>query len=166
MKKMDESLLTGVSFGLISGVITTIGTMVGLNASTNSKFVVLTGIFSIGIADAMSDSLGIHVSEESTTKSVKKIWTATFSTFLTKIIIASTFAVPIFLFEHSTAIMISIFWGIFLIALFSYFIAKKQGTNSTNAITEHVLITIIVILVTYLSGRLVEFLNRNYFHFI
>jgi len=61
---MKDSLRTGVSFGLTSAVITTLGLMVGLQSGTHSKIVVLAGILTIAIADAFSDALGIHVSEE------------------------------------------------------------------------------------------------------
>jgi hypothetical protein len=62
---MKHSWKVGLSFGLTSGIITTLGLMVGLNSSTNSKLVVIGGIMTIAIADSPSDALGIHVSEES-----------------------------------------------------------------------------------------------------
>ena len=62
---MKESLRTGISFGLTSAIITTLGLMVGLHSGSGSKIVVLAGILTIAIADAFSDALGIHVSEES-----------------------------------------------------------------------------------------------------
>ena len=49
---MKTSTIKGVSFGLTSGIITTLGMMVGLNFSTGSKLVVLGGILTIAIADA------------------------------------------------------------------------------------------------------------------
>jgi len=60
--KIKHSLKTGFSFGLTSGIITTLGLIVGLNSSTRSKLVVLGGILIIAIADAFSDAFGIHVS--------------------------------------------------------------------------------------------------------
>lgn len=38
--------------------------MIGLMAGTHSKLAVLGGILTIAIADAMSDALGIHISQE------------------------------------------------------------------------------------------------------
>ena len=62
---MKNSLKKGYSFGLTSGIITTLGLIVGLNSSTGSKLVVIGGIITIAIADAMSDALGMHISQES-----------------------------------------------------------------------------------------------------
>ena len=61
---MNHSLKIGVVFGLTSGIITTLGLMVGLHSGTHSRVVVIGGIVTIAIADAFSDALGIHVSEE------------------------------------------------------------------------------------------------------
>jgi len=61
---MKDSLRTGISFGLTSAVITTLGLMVGLHSGTGSRLVVLGGILTIAIADAFSDALGIHISEK------------------------------------------------------------------------------------------------------
>jgi vacuolar iron transporter family protein len=58
----------GLNFAVISAVITTLGLMVGLNATTNSLLIVMGGILTIAIADSMSDALGIHVSQESIKK--------------------------------------------------------------------------------------------------
>ena len=42
---MKASWKTGLSFGLTSGVITTLGLMVGLHAGTHSRAVVLGGMY-------------------------------------------------------------------------------------------------------------------------
>jgi hypothetical protein len=62
---MKIQVRKGVSFGLTSGVITTLGLIVGLHSGTHSKIAVISGILTIAIADAMSDALGMHISEES-----------------------------------------------------------------------------------------------------
>ena len=60
--QMKESVKKGFGFGLTSGVITTLGMMVGLNASTGSRTAVIGGIIAIAIADAFSDAVGMHIS--------------------------------------------------------------------------------------------------------
>ena len=94
---MRHSIKVGFSFGITSGIITTLGLMVGLYSGTGSKLVVIGGILMIAIADAFSDALGIHVSEESEGKhSQKEIWESTLSTFLFKFIFASIFIIASF----------------------------------------------------------------------
>jgi len=93
---MKASFKTGLTFGLTSGVITTLGLMVELHSGTHSRTVVIGGIPTIAIADAMSDALGIHVSEESKNRGpTRQIWEATLATFVAKFVIAMTFVVPL-----------------------------------------------------------------------
>ena len=82
---MNHCIKVGLSFGLISAVITTLGLMVGLHSSTHSKIIVIGGILLIAIADAFSDAMGIHFSEESeNVHSAKEIWVSTVFTFICK----------------------------------------------------------------------------------
>jgi len=94
------SILKGISFGLTSGVITTLGMMVGLHSGTHSKLAVLGGILTIAVADAFSDALGIHISEESqNTQTTKEVWESTIATFFAKLIFALTFVIPVALLD-------------------------------------------------------------------
>lgn len=156
---MNHSIKTGFSFGLTSGIITTLGLMVGLNASTNSKLVVLGGIITIAIADAFSDALGIHLSEESDKHNNKEVWESTIATFLTKFLFAATFIIPVLLFELNTAIIISVIYGLIVLSLLSFKIAKDRNKKPSGVILEHLMIAIFVIIVTYYVGMLVG----NYF---
>ena len=124
---LRHSVETGLSFGLTSGIITTLGLMVGLHSGTHSRLVVIGGILTIAIADAFSDALGIHISEESENKhATKEVWESTISTFLSKFLFASTFIVPLLLLQLSTAIIVSVIWGLSLLGIFSFYIAKGQ----------------------------------------
>ena len=49
---MKSSYKIGLSFGLTSGVITTLGLLVGLDAGTHSQPIVLGGILTIAVADS------------------------------------------------------------------------------------------------------------------
>lgn len=154
---MKHSIKVGFSFGLTSGVITTLGLMVGLYSGTHSKLVVIGGILIIAIADAFSDALGIHISEESENKHTEKeIWESTISTFLTKFIFALTFLIPILLFQLSTAIIVSIIWGMSLLSIFSFYIAREQKVRPCKVIIEHLVIAIIVIIITCYVGAWVN----------
>lgn len=151
---MKSSIRKGFSFGLTSGIITTLGLIVGLYYGTHSSLIIIGGILAIAIADAMSDALGIHISEESENKhSVKEIWESTISTFLSKLVFALTFIIPIIFLEPSIAIVVCIIWGLSLMAIFSYYMAKKQNIRPYKVILEHLIIAIIVIITTYYVGN-------------
>jgi VIT1/CCC1 family predicted Fe2+/Mn2+ transporter len=158
---MKISIRKGFGFGLTSGIITTLGLIIGLAFGTNSKAIVLGGILLIAIADAMSDALGIHVSEEAGSKQItkKEVWESTFSTVFFKFIFALSFALPVLLFNLITAVIIGIIWGILLLTMFSYNIAKNRKEKPYKAIAEHLLIATIVIIATYFIGKLISIIT-------
>jgi VIT1/CCC1 family predicted Fe2+/Mn2+ transporter len=150
---MKHPFKVGFSFGLTSGIITTLGLIVGLHSGTHSQLAVIGGILTIAVADAFSDALGIHISEESENKHTEKeIWQSTASTFLSKLVFASTFIIPILLFELSKAIVVSVVWGLFLLSLFSFQIAKQQKKKAWKVILEHLIIALVVMIITHYIG--------------
>jgi VIT1/CCC1 family predicted Fe2+/Mn2+ transporter len=150
---MRHSIKVGFSFGLVSGIITTLGLIVGLHSSTHSRVFVIGGILVIAIADALSDAMGIHISEESENKhSHGEIWVSTLSTFLSKFLFALTFLVPILNFELGTAIIVCIVWGMFLITVFSIYLARSQQKKVSHIVLEHLALAIVVIILTHFIG--------------
>ncbi len=157
---MNAALKKGFSFGLTSGIITTLGLIVGLNSSTHSQLVVMGGILVIAVADGFSDALGIHISEESDpANSQKDVWMATISTFIAKFFFALLFVVPVWFLPLAQAVWISVVGGLFMIALLSYFLARQQKSAPAGVILEHLVIAIFVIGVTHWVGEWVNTLG-------
>ena len=128
---VDHSVRVGVSFGLTSGVITTLGLLVGLSAGTSSRLAVIGGVFTIALADSLSDALGIHVSEEAEgVHSQREVWIATVATFGSKLGMALTFAVPVILLDLDAAVVVSILWGALALTLLSWNLARSQGVKA------------------------------------
>jgi len=154
---MRHSLKTGLSFGLTSGIITTLGLMVGLNSSTHSRLAVIGGILTIAIADSLSDALGIHISEESENKHTpREIWESTLSTFASKFIFAMTFLIPILMLELDEAVFVSVAWGLSLLGIFSFHIAREQNVKPWKVISEHILISLLVIFAANYAGEMIH----------
>jgi VIT1/CCC1 family predicted Fe2+/Mn2+ transporter len=150
---LKHSVKTGFCFGCTSGIITTLGLMVGLHSGTHLKLAVIGGILVIAVADAFSDAMGIHISEESEDKhSVREIWESTISTFFSKFVFALTFIPAILIFELTTAIVLNVIWGLIALGILSFSIAKSQKIKTWKAVTEHLLIALIVIIIAHFVG--------------
>ena len=153
MIKFKEFIKTGFSFGLTSGLITTLGVIIGLYSSTQRTSIVIGGILSIAIADSCSDALAIHMVEEVREKSsAKGVWISSIATLIFKFFFAVTFLVPILLFNLHIAIVISILWAISLITVFNYYLARQQRVKPLKIILEHILIAFMVVLLSYYAG--------------
>lgn len=149
--------MVGVSFGLTSAVITTLGLMVGLHSGTHSRLAVIGGVLTIAFADALSDALGIHMSEESECRHTSgEVWLSTVATFLSKLGFALTFLVPLLLLELRDAIITNVVWGFLLIALLSYKFARQRGKSFIGVAGEHLTAAAIVIIIAHFIGELVS----------
>jgi VIT1/CCC1 family predicted Fe2+/Mn2+ transporter len=158
---MRPSVKTGLSFGLTSGVITTLGLMVGLHAGTHSRTVVLGGIVTIAVADSLSDAMGVHMSEESKNSGpVRHVWESTVATFVAKLCIALTFALPVLLMPLQTAVLASVLWGLFLLALVSFFLARARQIAPWKVIGEHLMIALCVVTLSHYVGDWIQTWSR------
>ncbi len=154
---MKQSIRHGLSFGLTSGIITTLGLIVGLDSATHSSQIVIGGILIIALADSLSDALGVHLAEESDIKnSHKKVWEATFSTFFFKFIIALSFIIPFLIFNVKISVIICVIYGMILLSGFSYYLAKREKKSAKGVILEHLTIAVLVIVATYFLGNLIS----------
>lgn len=149
--------MTGLIFGSTSGVITTLGLMVGLEAGTNSQPVVIGGILTIAIADAFSDALGIHFSEEAEgVHSTREVWESTVYTFLAKFIFAISFLVPLLLFSLPVAVMVSVVYGLTLLGISSFLMARDQKVSPLSVVAEHLTVAVTVIVLTHYVGDMIK----------
>lgn len=147
----------GISFGLTSGVITTLGMIVGINAATESKLAVVASIFAIAVADSLSDALGIHLSEESRLdESDKPIWIISIYTFFAKFLVTLLFILPFLIFNNNSAVVYSVIFGLLLVSLLSIFVARRSKKSIFQSVFEHVGLAIIVIIASYYVGGLAE----------
>lgn len=154
---MNKQIRLGLGFGLTSGIITTLGLIVGLQASTESRLVVISGILVIALCDALSDAFGMHVAEEAEQKrEIKNLWVASLVTFLSKAVFSMSYAVFFFLLAMNQAVYLSIAWSLFLISIFGYYIAKLHGHSPWKVVSEHVVVAVLVILASHLIGTFIH----------
>jgi len=152
--------LTRFSFGATSAIITCLAFIVGLASSANPKFTIIGSLLVIAIADNISDSLGIHIYQESDLKKSEIVRTATVFNFITRFCVILVFILFVLFLPLLYALILSIIWGISLLVLLSYYIAREQKVNPYRAIFEHVAIAVTVIIISnYLSEWILSFFS-------
>ena len=148
---------SGVYFGATSGVITTVGLMVGLNAGTESPAAVIGGVLVIAVADGMSDALGMHLAQESDPAvQTRHVWGATVSTFLAKFLVTSTFLVPLLVFPLTRGVTVGVGWGLVLLTAVSVSLARTRGVRALPVVAEHLTIGGLVVALSHVLGRWVH----------
>ncbi len=145
---------TRFSFGATAAIITNLALIAGLRTGEYAKVSIIGGMLVIALADNISDSIGIHVYQESECLAPKEVWLSTITNFLTRLLVSLTFVAQVVFFPLQVAVITSMIWGLSLLAYISYQIAKDRGLNPYMAMLEHLGIAIVVIAASNFAGKL------------
>jgi VIT1/CCC1 family predicted Fe2+/Mn2+ transporter len=157
IRKRFRLYQTKFSFGATSGIITNLGIICGLWTGAHPKLAIIGAMLLIAIADNISDSVGIHIYQESELLNTREIWISTFTNFLARILVSLTFILLVIILPIKPAVICAISWGLLLLAILSYTIAKDEEVNPYLAMFEHVSIAVaIVILSNYIGGFVIS----------
>jgi vacuolar iron transporter family protein len=146
---------TRFSFGATSAIITNLGIITGLDTMANPKLSIIGALLVIALADNLSDSFGIHIYQESEQIGKKEIWLSTFTNFLTRLFVSTTFIILIVAMPVRIAVIGSVIWGLFVLTVMTYLIAKHQKINPLSAIFVHIVLAVIVVAASNFIGAFV-----------
>ena len=144
---------TKFSFGTTSAIITNLSLIVGLDTMAHPKLGIIGGILIIALADNISDSLGIHVYQESECITRREVWISTFTNFLARFLVSLTFILLVTILPINWAVTCAIIWGLTLLGILSYSITRAEEVNPYVAMFEHIAIAVIVIALSHIAGR-------------
>jgi len=150
---MRRPLQTRFSFGASTAIMTNLGLVCGLDTSANPKRAIVGSILIIAVADNISDSLGIHVFQESEHVGSREVWLSTFTNYTTRLLVSLTFLGLIVFLPLEMAVHACVVWGLSLLTLLSYLVARDRKEKPLSSIIEHLLIAGTVITASHYVGR-------------
>lgn len=153
IKEKGRLYQTKFSFGATSGIITNLAIITGLRNGAHAKLTIIGSILIVAIADNISDSLGIHVYQESECLDPKEVWLSTATNFFARVLVSATFILLIGLLPIKMAAIISLCWGLLLLSVMSYVIARARKLSPYVGVFEHILIASIVIVASNFIGK-------------
>jgi VIT1/CCC1 family predicted Fe2+/Mn2+ transporter len=143
------------SIGATAAITTSMGLIAGLTQGDGARTSIITGLLIVAIADNVSDSLGIHIYKESEGASKHDINSFTYGNFIARLFIAFTFILIVLLFSSYAAFIISSLWGLVLLAILSYLIARGKGTNPFLEIAWHLVVALMIIVGSKILGNFI-----------
>lgn len=155
LKNVVQPAHTRFSFGATSAIITNLGIITGLDTLAHPKMSIIAALLVIALADNMSDSLGIHIYQESAHIDKKEVWFSTLTNFLARVIVSLTFIVLIIALPIKIAAACSIAWGLFLLAIMTYVIARRREINPFSAILAHLAVAVLVVVASNFAGKFI-----------
>jgi vacuolar iron transporter family protein len=155
LKNTVRPAQTRFSFGATSAIITNLGIITGLDTLTHPKLSIIGALLVIALADNLSDSFGIHIYQESEHVGKKEVWFSTLTNFLTRLFVSLTFIILVIVLPIRLAVLCSIVWGLFVLTVMTYTIAKQRKINPLSAILVHITIAVVVVIASNFIGGFV-----------
>lgn len=106
----------------------------------------------VGLADNMTDTLSIHIFQESELLEKRAAFRATIENSLMRACIAATFVALMVLLSGSLVALSCLPWGLMLLVGLTYFVARNRGVSVTSELIKHIALAAVVILASGLIG--------------
>ena len=100
--------------------------IIGFGAAGISKPPIIAGLLIVGLADNVTDSLSIHIYQESERLEQQAAFRATIGNFATRLFLSLSFVVLVLTFSSTNMLLACLLWGVLLLASLTWFVAKNQ----------------------------------------
>jgi vacuolar iron transporter family protein len=134
------------SFGATSAIITNLALITALTASSSGRASIIGGLLIIALADNISDALGIHIHQETEYAKASEVWFSTFTNFTARLLISTVFIILVLLLPLPTAILFSLIYGMAVLAIISFIVAREKGRNPWLLSIEHIAVATVVVI--------------------
>jgi vacuolar iron transporter family protein len=104
--------------------VTSVGLIVGFGAASVSKAAVLSGLLIIALADNLSDSLSIHIYQESENLEARTAFRATVTNFVARLLVALSFVGIVLALPGRTATAVATGWGLLLLGVLAVVLSR------------------------------------------
>lgn len=145
--------LRRISFGATAAIVTSTGLIVGLTTATTSRVTIAESLLIIALADNLTDSLGVHVYQESERLAQREALRTTVANFGARLLVSLTFLAVVVLLPARAAIVASILWGLLLLSTLSYLLARARAVSPLGEILKHCGVAVLVIALSAAIGH-------------
>lgn len=118
-----------ISYGGTAAIVTSMALVSGLGAAGATKPVVVSALLIAALADNLTDSLSIHIFQESEQLDQKEAFTGTVTNFVTRLLACLSFVLLVGLLPVSIAVEGTVVWGMSLLAALTYLVARERNVG-------------------------------------
>lgn len=140
------------SFGGSAGVVACVALIVGLGAAGAPNSLIVSSLLIVALADNLTDSLSIHIYQESERLPGKEAFLATISNFVSRLLVSLSFVLFVLALPIRGAVAAALAWGLFLLGLLSWMIARQRGVQPIPEVAKHLFVALVVVAVAELIG--------------
>jgi hypothetical protein len=144
---------TRISFGATAAIVTSMALLTGLDAADASKATMVSALLIAAVADNLTDSLSVHMYQESERLERKEAFLGTLSNFATRLIVCLSFILIVVLFREHSAPVAGIIWGMSLLAGLTYMLARHRQVSAVSELAKHLTMALVIVFVSKEIGR-------------
>jgi len=139
---------TRISFGGTAAIVTSMALIVGLDAANAGRAAMVSALLIAAVADNLTDSLSVHVYQESERLEEREAFIGTVSNFVTRLVVCLTFVLIVVLFRTHVAAIGGIVWGMLLLTVLNYILARHRKVGAMSELAKHLAVALVIIFVS------------------
>ncbi len=137
--------LNRISFGGTAAIVTSIALIVGLTTAHTSDKAIITALLIAGVADNLTDSLSVHIYQESERLVEREAFLGTLTNFATRLGICLSFAVLVAALPDNITVAAALAWGTLLLGALSYQLALARKVRPLPEVAKHLVVAYLII---------------------
>lgn len=142
-----------VSFGGTAAIVTSMALIAGLDAARAGRASLVSALLIAAVADNLSDSLSVHMYQESERLEQREAFMGTLSNFATRLLVCLSFVLIVILLPAPLAAVWGLLWGMSLLAALSCILARHRRVSAISEIAKHLGVASAIIFVSQSVGR-------------
>ena len=140
--------LSRVSYGSTAAIVTSMALIAGLDAAGSAKSTVIAALLIAALADNLTDSLSVHIYQESEQLQEREAFIGTLSNFATRLIGCLTFVALVALVPRRAIVTAAVSWGMALLAVLTSLLAREREVGIAGEVAKHLLAAAVVIAIS------------------
>jgi VIT1/CCC1 family predicted Fe2+/Mn2+ transporter len=148
LKRTIMFKINQISYGGTAAIVTSMAFIVGLDAANASRNTIISALLIASLADNLTDSLSIHIYQESERLEEHEAFAGTLTNFAARLAICLSFVLLVAIFPMQIAIAAALIYGTLLLGGLSYFLARVRRVGATSEVLKHLVVAFIVIFVS------------------
>ena len=151
---MTTKKISRISYGGTAAIVTSMALITGLNTVGTGKSMLITTLLIVALADNITDSLSIHIYQESERLDEREAFIGTLSNFTTRLLGSLSFVLIVVVFLPKVVVLGSIVWGNLLLGVLTYFLARERNVRILPEIIKHLVVAAVAIIISKIIAYL------------
>ena len=154
----SKAFKQGISFGIVSSVMTVLGLTMGIWASGGKIETLIASILGLSLSNAFADAFSLYIANLATNE-VSMALVSAVVTGCVEFGLPFIFILPILFLKLNIAIIVNIIIGFILVAYMGYYVSKLNRLDRKTIIKRVLLysgILVLILISTSISGKITE----------